>query len=65
MQINEKIIDELKMLFGLPPHNVPSNTCWNDNYFYEAMRQKLGEDPKAVAMRLGLAAKATSYYTGE
>ena len=32
--------DDLAKLDGLPPHDTPSNTCWNDSYYAKSLEKK-------------------------
>lgn len=42
----EELERKVRMLMGIPPHNQPSNICWNDGYFYRSLVIEYGE--KAV-----------------
>lgn len=37
-----KLRNDLDMLLGRPPHNVPSNHCYGDGYFANAMEREYG-----------------------
>lgn len=39
-QARETARDELAMLDGMPPHNVPWNICYGDGYFASSLLRK-------------------------
>lgn len=41
MTKKEILVDEMKMLCGIPPHDVPYNICLNDGYFGSSLRSKI------------------------
>ena len=42
--IPAKLVDDLKMLRGLPPYDDSSNLCLNDSYFSASIDREFGED---------------------
>ena len=51
-QIPSELIEDLKVLYGLPPHNSWSNSCMGDGYFSESLRRKFGDNMIAAATKL-------------
>lgn len=51
-EISAKLIDDLKVLHGLPPHNSGGNICMNDGYYAASLRQKYGDDLINAATQL-------------
>lgn len=50
--IPKQLIEELKTLNGLPPHNTPSNICWNDGYFAKSIERRYDKDMIHAAYEL-------------
>lgn len=50
----EKAKDDLKTLFGLPPHNHPSNICYNDGYYANDLVKKYGMSIKELSKVTGI-----------
>jgi len=46
---NKKLMDELKMLKGLPPYDDWSNICYGDGYFWKSIQNKYTEKQIAEA----------------
>ena len=47
--------DQLKMFYGLPPHNTPTNVCWGDNYFAKSISEQWTQKEIAdTKKRLGI-----------
>ena len=53
----EQASDDLKMLFGLPPHNHPSNICYNDGYFANSLVEKYQMSIKELSEKTGIRKK--------
>lgn len=46
--------EDLQKLWGLPPHNIPSNHCWGDGYFAASIRTKYGVEIQELAKLVGI-----------
>jgi hypothetical protein len=51
----EKLKDNLKKLYGLPPYNTPTNICYGDGYFAASIERDFAkEDISKAEKELGL-----------
>jgi hypothetical protein len=50
----EKLIDDLKMFYGLPPHNDCMNLVYGDPYFKVWIERKYGKSVEELAKQVGL-----------
>ena len=41
MTKKERLVDDMKMLCGIPPHDSGSNICQGDGYFGKDLRKKI------------------------
>ncbi|MCK5615307.1 hypothetical protein KAR91_76290 [Candidatus Pacearchaeota archaeon] len=41
MTRKEKLIDDMKILCGIPPHDVESNFCQGDGYFSRDLKKRI------------------------
>ena len=53
MNLN-KAKESLEILFGVPPHNIPSNICWNDAYFAKDIERKFGKSIEELCKLTGV-----------
>ena len=53
-EIGEDLERDLRMFYGLPPHNTWSNHCFGDGYFAVALKKKYGKEPEELARGIGL-----------
>lgn len=49
----EEAIEDLKMLYGYPPHDNPRNHCYCDGFFDISLEKKYGVDTKELAKITG------------
>ena len=48
----KRCVDKYRMLFGLPPHDGPSNFCRSDNYFGNSIERDFDSHVKKAALEL-------------
>ena len=52
----DKIVDDLKMLRGLPPYDTGSNICRGDGYFARSLEKKYGKTIEELAREVNFGA---------
>lgn len=48
MSRRERILDDLKKLYGLPPYDSGGNICRGDGYFARSLEEKYGKPLKEL-----------------
>ena len=55
------ILNDLKILRGMPPHDSWSNVCYGDGYFARSLETKYGADISSLEKVVGWAKRVKRY----
>ncbi len=54
MRKEPSMIDDIKIFFGIPPHDGPTNVARGDGYFMKSIEKKYGDTVENLRKKAGL-----------